>query len=87
MAVSTSHINQGAVLDKVPNITPHPRDGIGDWCESGVIFFLKTGFYPDGDAAGGAMAEVIEDATSRLDDADRAAIAAYLRDLLSLPEL
>jgi mono/diheme cytochrome c family protein len=70
---------------KVPNITPHPKDGIGDWRESDIIFYLKTGFLPDGDVVGGAMAEVIEDGTSHLNDADLAAIAVYLRDLPPLP--
>ncbi|MHA1601107.1 MAG: c-type cytochrome, partial [Alphaproteobacteria bacterium] len=70
---------------KVPNITPHPKDGIGDWRESDIAFFLKTGFFPDGDVAGGAMTEVIDDGTSKLNDADRAAIAAFLRDLPPLP--
>ncbi len=66
---------------KVPNITPDPKEGIGDWRESDITFFLKTGFLPDGDVAGGAMAEVIDDGTSHLTDADRAAIAVYLRGL------
>ncbi len=39
---------------------------------------LKTGFLPDGDFAGGAMIEAIESTTSRLTDADRAAISIYL---------
>ncbi|HEX9792225.1 MAG TPA: cytochrome c [Kiloniellales bacterium] len=66
---------------KVPNITPHPQDGIGKWTESDISYFLKTGIFPDGDAAGGAMVEVIEDGTSFLDDSDRSAIARYLLDL------
>jgi mono/diheme cytochrome c family protein len=66
---------------KVPNITPHPKDGIGKWTESDITYFLKTGFFPDGDFAGGVMVEVIEDGTSFLDDSDRSAIATYLRDL------
>lgn len=70
---------------KVPNITPDPREGIGDWSESDITFYLKTGFRPDGDVAGGAMGEVIEESTSRLTDADRAAIATYLRSLPPLP--
>ena len=70
---------------KVPNITPHPKDGIGDWRESDIVFYLKTGFLPDGDVAGGVMGEVIDDGTSHLNDADLAAIAAYLRDLPPLP--
>lgn len=63
---------------KVPNITPHERDGIGDWSESDITFFLKTGFLPDGDVAGGLMTDVIEYSTSHLSDDDRAAIAVYL---------
>lgn len=70
---------------KVPNITPHPRDGIGDWRESDITYFLETGFRPDGDVAGGAMTEVIEESTSHLTDADRAAIAAYLLALPPIP--
>ena len=64
----------------VPNITPH-ADGIGDWKEAEIAEFLKTGLTPTFDSAGGSMAEVIEN-TSRLTDADRAAIANYL---VSLP--
>lgn len=63
---------------KVPNITPHPKDGIGGWSAGDLAYYLKTGFLPDGDFAGGAMVEVIESTTSRLTDADRAAIVVYL---------
>lgn len=70
---------------KVPNITPDPDEGIGDWRESDIMYFLKTGFLPDGDVAGGAMTDVIEESTSHLTDADRAAIAAYLLSLPPLP--
>lgn len=67
---------------KVPNITPHKEGGIGAWSESDLTYFLKTGFLPDGDFAGGAMTEVIENSSSHLSDEDRGAIAKYL---LSLP--
>ena len=67
--------------DKVPNITPHPEDGLGDWSASDLTWFLKTGFFPDGDFAGGAMTDVVEHSTGHLTDADRAAMAAYLRAL------
>ena len=67
--------------DKVPNITPHPTDGLGDWSTSDLTWFLKTGFFPDGDFAGGAMTDVVEHGTGHLTDADLAAIAAYLRSL------
>ena len=65
-----------------PNITPHPEDGLGGWRAGDITYYLKTGFLPDGDFAGGAGVEVIESTTSRLTDAARAAISAYL---LSLP--
>ena len=67
---------------KVPNITPDKEGGIGAWSESDLTYFLKTGFLPDGDFAGGAMTEVIENSSSHLSDEDRGAIAKYL---LSLP--
>ncbi|RMD62361.1 MAG: hypothetical protein D6826_07560 [Alphaproteobacteria bacterium] len=70
---------------KVPNITPHPRDGIGRWRESDIAYFLKTGFLPDGDFVGGAMTEVIEESTGHLSDTDRLAIARYLLSLPPLP--
>ena len=50
-----------------------------------LTYYLKTGFRPDGDVAGGAMSGVIEDVTAHLGDADRAAIAAYLSSLRPIP--
>lgn len=70
---------------KVPNITPHDEQGIGDWSETDMTFFLKTGILPDGDVAGGAMEDVIRQSTAHLTDRDRAAIALYLRSLAPLP--
>jgi len=64
----------------VPNITHHP-DGIESWTEADVAELLKSGFTPDFDAVGGSMAEVVQN-TSRLSDADRAAMATYI---VSLP--
>jgi len=63
----------------VPNITPSP-DGIR-WSKADIADFLKSGLTPDFDSVGGSMAEVIQN-TSRLNDADRAAMAEYL---VSLP--
>ena len=68
---------------KVPNITPHSGDGIGDWSESDITFFLQLGVLPDGDVAGGAMEDVIREGTGHLTEQDRKAIAVYLK---SLPE-
>lgn len=70
---------------RVPNITPHPEDGIGEWDRADVTFFLETGFDPGGDVAGGGMGAVIRDSTGRLTGADREAIADYLMGLEPLP--
>jgi mono/diheme cytochrome c family protein len=64
----------------VPNITPH-ADGIHGWKQADMADFLKSGLTPEFDSVGGSMAEVIQN-TSRLTDADRAAMAQYL---VSLP--
>ena len=61
----------------VPNIT---QKGIGEWSIRDIDYFLKTGQTPDDDAAAGAMARVIKN-TSQLPDADRAAMADYLKSL------
>lgn len=58
----------------IPNITP----GALDWSEADIAAYLKTGFTPDFDSAGGEMAEVVQN-MSHLSDADVAAIAAYLK--------
>ncbi len=71
--------------NKVANITPHPKDGLGGWRAGDITYCLKTGFLPDGDFAGGAMVEIIESTTSRLTDADRAAISVYLVSLAPTP--
>lgn len=65
----------------VPNITPH-RDGLADWAEDDIASFLADGFTPSGDSTGGAMSAVIRN-TSQLPEADRKAMAVYLK---SLPE-
>ena len=65
---------------KAPNITPDPATGIGKWSEDDVLTLLKEGQTPDVDFVGGAMAEIVRN-TSRLTDADRKAIAGYLRSV------
>jgi mono/diheme cytochrome c family protein len=61
----------------VPNIT---QKGLGSWSEKDIAWFLKTGETPEGDTAGGSMTRVIKN-TSQLNDADRAAMATYLKSL------
>jgi hypothetical protein len=49
---------------------------------SDLAYYLETGMDPDGDFAGGLMAEVIDQGTSHLPKEDLEAIATYI---LSLP--
>jgi mono/diheme cytochrome c family protein len=66
------------------NITPDRKTGIGRWSDVDLLFLLKDGLLPDGDVVGSLMYEVVENSTSRLTDADRRAIIAYLRLLRAL---
>jgi len=63
-----------------PNITPDPESGIGRWSVDDIVTLLTDGQKPDFDFVGGAMGEIVND-TSRLSDADRRAIAVYLKSL------
>lgn len=64
---------------KVPNITPHEQ-GLGGWSAHDIERYLRSGFTPDYDMVGGAMVDVQEN-LAHLGDADRAAIAAYLKSV------
>jgi mono/diheme cytochrome c family protein len=66
----------------VPNITPDRDTGIGAWSVDEIADYLGTGNKPDGDVAGGLMAEVIDGTLAGYKDmtqADRRAIAEYLK--------
>jgi mono/diheme cytochrome c family protein len=68
----------------IPNITPDPDTGIGKWSIDEIADYLGTGSKPDGDVAGGLMAEVIDGTLAGYKDltqADRRAIAQYLRSI------
>ena len=67
--------------DAVPNITSDLETGIGDWSADQIAFFLKSGTRPDYETAQGLMAEAIEDGLGHLSDADREAIAQYIKSL------
>lgn len=71
----------GAEGDPVPNITPDPETGIGDWSMSDIEGYLAFGMDPDGDFAGSAMAEVIDHSTGKLTAQDRHAIAVFLKSV------
>ena len=59
---------------RIPGISPDKFL----WSEPEIAEYLKSGFTPDFDSAGGHMVDVIEN-TSKLSDSDRGAIAAYLK--------
>ncbi|MBO6538911.1 MAG: cytochrome c [Rhizobiaceae bacterium] len=67
----------------IPNITP--GGDVGDWSEDEIAEYLNSGFTPDFDSAGGEMASVIKN-LANLPAEDRAAIAAYLKQVPSLPD-
>jgi len=61
----------------VPNIT---QKGLGEWSEKALAYFLQTGDTPEGDSVGGSMTRVIRN-MAELSEADRMAIANYLKSL------
>ncbi len=69
--------------EKVPNITPHERRGIGDWSPEDLNHFLASGELPDGEYATGSMEPVTEGLIA-LTPQDRDALIEYLRALPAL---
>jgi mono/diheme cytochrome c family protein len=61
----------------VPNIT---QAGIGDYSEKDIEKILTTGDLPNGDSVGGSMGKVVGN-IAQLSEADRAAMAGYLKSL------
>lgn len=64
----------------VPNITPDPKAGIGNWSKEDIIQVLTDGRTPAFDEIGGSMIEVVRN-TARMSEEDRRAIAAYLQSV------
>ena len=62
----------------VPNITPDPKTGIGDWEKNDIATLLKTGETPEHSKVKGIMREAIDDGLKYLTEEDRLAIAEYL---------
>ena len=68
----------------MPNITPDRETGIGKWSVEEIADYLGSGNKPDGDVAGGLMAEVIDGTLAGYKDlskADLLAIAQYLKTI------
>jgi mono/diheme cytochrome c family protein len=63
-----------------PNITSDAATGIGDWSVSDIERLLKSGMTPDSDQVGSGMKAVVR-GTSKLTEADRHAIAVYLKSV------
>jgi len=61
----------------VPNITQFK---LKDWTESDIAETLKSGMTPDADSVGGSMVEVVDN-TGQMMEADRAAMATYIKSL------
>ncbi len=83
-----SRLLQGGVLDQwfAPNLTGDTHTGIGGWSVEQIALYLQSG-HNDFAAATGPMAEVVSVSTSKLTDADRRAIATYLKDLPGQPNI
>ncbi|SAI57456.1 cytochrome C subunit of gluconate dehydrogenase [Bordetella ansorpii] len=62
------------------NLRGDMHDGLGSWSEADIVAFLKGG-RNEHSAAFGGMAQVVEDSTQHLTDADLTAIAKYLKTL------
>lgn len=74
---------QGELIDGwyAPNLTGDPRTGLGRWSIADIEQFLKTGNNRFGRVVG-SMAPVVAQSSSRWSDADRHAVAVYLKSLL-----
>jgi mono/diheme cytochrome c family protein len=68
-----------------PNITPDKATGLGDWTEEQIVTYLGTGNRPDGDVAGGLMAENIQGTLAGFKDMTRADLTAIAHYLKSIP--
>jgi len=78
----------GGKLDNwvAPDLTGNTRIGLGDWSVDDIAEFLASGRNAHA-AAGGAMTDVINYSTSLINDADRRAIAVYLKSQPASPSV
>jgi len=76
----------GGDLDEwvAPDLTANARTGLGSWSTGDIVEYLKTGRNQRANA-GGAMADVVTNSTSLMNDQDLHAIAVYIKDQPSSP--
>lgn len=72
---------EGPEGETAPNITPDPETGIGRWSTADFVWFMQSGFKPEGDDTQGLMSELIEHGYKHLSEADLQAMAAYFQAL------
>jgi hypothetical protein len=77
---------KGPEDSEVPNITPDKTTGL-TWTVEQIAEYLGTGNKPDGDVAGGLMAEVIQGTTAGYKDLTRADLLAIAHYLKSIPPI
>ncbi|MDN5679483.1 MAG: cytochrome c [Ewingella sp.] len=72
----------GGTLDgwHAPNLRGDATTGLGQWTEGDITQFLQQG-HTARSTAFGSMVDVVQDSTQYLTDADRQAIAVYLKSL------
>jgi mono/diheme cytochrome c family protein len=80
MAMKGSERYAGAILDgwHAFNITSDKAAGIGDWSQADIVDYLRRGDASGKGQAAGPMAEVVENSTRYLTDADLRAMAYYI---------
>jgi mono/diheme cytochrome c family protein len=74
----------GAGESVAPNLTSHEA-GLADWSERDIAFALDLGITPDNEVLGDQMSLVVRHSTSRLTEADRLAIAHFIKSLPAIP--
>ncbi|HEY1288479.1 MAG TPA: c-type cytochrome [Burkholderiales bacterium] len=81
-AVKTRENLQGGYGENwyATSLTSDVRDGLGDWSLDDIVKYLKSGSNAKA-AATGPMAEVVENSTQHLSEADLRAIGVYLKSV------
>ena len=67
------------------NLRGNPGDGLGDWSKEDIVATLRSARNPTQAVVGAPMSDVVVHSTQHMNDADLAAIAAYLKTLAPSP--